>query len=117
MKIALLSALTVTLLSGCSVYGPITHSSGKSGFDGAVYAGQTTQINQPQTTSTLRVFSQSSTGLIPVAAALNDAETRATRHCDQQGKKYRVISETVSTPPHILGNWPRAEIVFECVDK
>jgi hypothetical protein len=116
-KTALISALTVTLLAGCSVYGPVSPASSKSGFDSAVYAGQTTQINTPQTASTYRVFSQSSTGFIPVAAALNDTETRAIRHCDQQSKKYRVLSETVSTPPHILGNWPRAEIVFECVEQ
>ena len=114
-KITLFSVLTATLLAGCSVYGPIAPASSKSGFDGAVYSGQTTTINSPQTESAYRVFSQSSTGFIPVAAALNDAETRAIRHCDQQAKKYRVLSETVSTPPHVLGNWPRAEIVFECV--
>ena len=117
MKTALLSALTVTILAGCSVYGPISPASSKSGFDGAVYSGQMTTINSPQTENVYRVFSQSATGFIPVAAALNDAETRAIRHCDQQGKKYRVLTETVSTPPHVLGNWPRAEIVFECVSE
>lgn len=108
--------MTVALLSGCSVYGPIVTGSEKSGFDGAVYAGQTTNINTPRTADTFRVFSQSSTGFIPVAAALNDVETRAIKFCNQRDKKYRVISETVSTPPHVLGNWPRAEILFECID-
>ena len=116
MKTILLSVLTATLMAGCSVYGPISPGSSKSGFDGAVYAGQTTQINTPLTANTYRVFSQSSTGFIPVAAALNDAETRAIKFCNQRDKKYRVISETVSTPPHVLGNWPRAEILFECID-
>ncbi|WP_162573595.1 SHOCT domain-containing protein [Variovorax sp. PBL-H6] len=27
------------------------------------------------------------------------------------------MQETTSTPPHILGNFPRAELVFECVAK
>jgi hypothetical protein len=26
-----------------------------------------------------------------------------------------LIQETTSTPPHILGNWPRIEIIFSCV--
>jgi hypothetical protein len=29
----------------------------------------------------------------------------------------RVVSENVSNPPYILGNFPRIEIVFACVDK
>lgn len=27
------------------------------------------------------------------------------------------VSETASTPPHILGNYPRVELVFQCVDR
>ncbi len=27
------------------------------------------------------------------------------------------LGEKASAPPHILGNWPRIEIVFACVDK
>lgn len=27
-----------------------------------------------------------------------------------------LIQETTSSPPHILGNWPRIEIVFSCVN-
>ena len=26
------------------------------------------------------------------------------------------VSETASTPPHILGNFPRIELIFQCVD-
>ena len=29
----------------------------------------------------------------------------------------RVVSEQLSNPPYILGNFPRIEIVFACVDK
>ncbi len=29
----------------------------------------------------------------------------------------RVVSENISNPPYILGNFPRIEIVFACVDK
>ena len=29
----------------------------------------------------------------------------------------RVVSEQISNPPYILGNFPRIEIVFTCVDK
>jgi hypothetical protein len=29
----------------------------------------------------------------------------------------KALSETTSRPPHILGKFPRIEIVFECVDR
>jgi hypothetical protein len=106
------------MLAGCSVSGPIIPASGsKSGFDGAVYSGQTTEINKPTTAEQFRVFNQGASSFVPVEANLNDAEERATRFCTQKNKVYRVVSETVSTPPHVLGNFPRAEIVFECVAK
>jgi hypothetical protein len=27
------------------------------------------------------------------------------------------LTETTATPPYILGNFPRIEIVFDCIDK
>jgi len=28
-----------------------------------------------------------------------------------------VLQQQTSTPPHVLGNFPRAELIFICVDK
>lgn len=28
----------------------------------------------------------------------------------------RPLRETVSKPPHIIGNFPRAELIFECIN-
>lgn len=39
----------------------------------------------------------------------------AAKHCSRRGQAVRPLQETTSESPHILGNYPRVEIVFECV--
>lgn len=118
MNRSLLLALPVLLIVGCAVSGPIVSGSNKSGFDGAVYAGQTTVVNEtPISGKTYRVFNQGSTGFVSADGNLEDAKNRAKSFCHERDLRYRLLSETISTPPHVLGNFPRAEIVFECVEK
>lgn len=109
------AALCSLVLFGCAVTGPIEPAANPSGFKDAVYPGKTTEINIPTSNSQYRVFNQGASSFVPVEENLKDAESRATRFCQQKGLTYRVISETLSVPPHILGNFPRAEIIFECV--
>jgi hypothetical protein len=113
-KIFLLSAIIA--LSGCaktSTIQPVKTS--ESGFDGAVYSGETAQISKPTPgQEQYRVFHQGATGFISVQTIRESAEKRATEFCDREGRRLKVIQETTSTPPHILGNWPRIELVFEC---
>jgi hypothetical protein len=45
------------------------------------------------------------------------AEKRATDFCSRENRQLKIIQETISTPPHILGNWPRIELTFECLPK
>jgi len=40
---------------------------------------------------------------------------RVVEFCKYKGLEPYLIEETTSKPPHILGNWPRIEIVFSCV--
>jgi len=40
----------------------------------------------------------------------------ATEFCSRKAKIYRGVSETAAVPPFILGNFPRVELQFECVD-
>lgn len=111
--------IAVTTFSGCAATGGIHPASkSKSGFDGAVYSGETTVINAPTPNmEAYRVFNQGSTGFVSLEANREDAEQRATRFCEQRQQTFRPLQETVSKPPHILGNFPRAELVFECVPK
>jgi hypothetical protein len=40
----------------------------------------------------------------------------ATQQCARNGKVIKPLQETASTPPHVLGNFPRVEWLFECAD-
>lgn len=116
MKAFIYCGFLAVLMTGCAVSGSIQKTSdGKSGFDGAVYSGQKTAINTPTSKTQYRVFNQGANSFVSVQANLEEAEARAERYCQQKQLKYRIISETISMPPHILGNFPRAEIEFECV--
>jgi len=105
------------LVAGCAVTGPVTPLEGStSGFDGAVYAGQTSVINaKAQTSEQHRVFNQGATGFVPNSANIADAENRARTYCNDKGKQLRMLSLTTSPAAVLPGNFPRAELVFECV--
>lgn len=118
IKLVTLTILTASL-AGCAVSGSIQPvAKSKSGFEGALYSGETTVINAPSPgTEAFRVFNQGSTGFVSVEANREDAEHRARRFCEQRQQTLRPLQETVSKPPHVLGNFPRSELVFECVSK
>src|ERR1700675_4665882 len=105
------------ILSACAVSTPIQPAStSKSGFEGAVYEGKTvvTGTATPGSES-YRVFIQGATGFVSIQSVRDDAEQRAKDFCGRKGKQWESLSETVSTPPYVLGNFPRVEIVFDCV--
>jgi hypothetical protein len=64
-----------------------------------------------------RVFQEGSTGFVSIQSVRSDAEQRAMAFCDGTGKTMLSLRETTATPPYILGNFPRVEIIFGCVDK
>lgn len=105
------------LLVGCAVSSTIEKAeTGKSEFDGAIYGGKTGSINaELPGVPKHRIFHQGSTGFISVETIRISALKRAEAFCDQSGESPYLIQETTSTPPHILGNWPRIEIIFLCV--
>ena len=92
--------------------------SGRSLFDGAVYKGETAIVGAPtEGVPAYRVFRQGATGFVPIQSVREDAEGSASAFCQRLGKVMRSLHETVATPPFLLGNFPRVEIVFECADK
>jgi len=116
-KVPLLMGLIV--LSACAAVPPIQPaSSSRSQFEGAVYKGETDTIGSGTPgVEKFRVFSKGGTGFVSLASVREDAEQRSTAFCERKGKVYNPLSETRSTPPYILGNFPRIEIIFECGDK
>lgn len=117
MRLILVAVLTSTaLVYGCGVSGPIAPAKNPSGFEGAVYSGRTDTLNKPTNgVESFRVFNQAATGFSTADAQMGDAYERATRFCTSNGKKMLALEESRSTGLHVLGNFPRAELVFECV--
>lgn len=105
------------LLVGCTVSSTIEKAeAGKSQFEGAIYGGKTSSINaELPGIPKHRIFHQGSTGFTSVETIRNAALKRADAFCDQNETSPHLIQETTSSPPHILGNWPRIEIIFSCI--
>jgi hypothetical protein len=116
----LVSALFVpSVLAACADASPIQSvDSSKSHFDGAVYPGEVVVLSQPTSGAVqYRIFHQGATGFVPLQAVRASAEERATDFCARKGKTLNEVREIRATPPYVLGNFPRVEIVFECVEK
>jgi hypothetical protein len=116
---ALSGAIAVAGLVGCAITSPIqSAATSKSAFEGAVYKGQTVTVNPARPgVPAYRVFIQGATGFVSMQSVRDDAEQRATAFCDRKGQVMESLSEAVATPPFVLGNFPRIEIVFDCIDK
>lgn len=117
--------IAVLNISGCAVSGPVQSvSSSKSGFDGAAYPGierlivdNPAELEKYSLSEQYRVFEQSYTSYGSIPEARDQAEPRARDYCRSKNKTMKTLKEITSTPPHILGNWPRIEIIFVCIDK
>ncbi len=116
----LLMITTIIIFSACSAMTPIQDASNStSQFGGGVYTG-TEEIGSkiPANNQTIyRVFHRGTTGFTSLSAVRNSAEARADKFCTKQNKIRTTVSERHSNPPHILGNWPRIELLFVCDEK
>ena len=119
MRVYFLATALLTFVAGCSHTGAIQPaSSGKSEFDGAVYSADTVELEKPTPgAEPHRIFHQGASGFVSLASVRGSAEKRAAAFCANLAKAPRYIRETASHPPHILGNFPRIELEFECADR
>lgn len=110
--------LAASVLVGCTNNPPVQPAAGsKSQFDGAVYTGETNQLERPTPGAELyRAFYQGGSGFVSLSSVRETVEEMAAKHCARQGRTSRPIQETMSKPPYILGNFPRVEWLFECTD-
>jgi hypothetical protein len=113
------TALALTALAACASAPSIQPAnSSRSAFEGTAYAGATATVNSATPGNTeFRVFRQGGTGFVPIQSVRTDAEQGASEYCERKGKVMNPLRETVAKPPYLLGNLPRIEIVFECVEK
>lgn len=63
------------------------------------------------------IAKQQATGFPGLGNLKAEIITAASQHCAGLGKDLNVISQQETQPPYVLGNYPRAEIQFECVAK
>lgn len=114
----LLSSL-VLLATACANTTPIQPAAtSKSKFEGAVYTGEALTLGKPTPgVESFRVFQKGATGFVALASVRADVEQLAAAHCDITGQRVHGLVETDAKPPYILGNFPRVELVFECLDK
>lgn len=121
MKLTKLSVVLTTvtvLLAGCSMTPSIQKAAdSKSEFEDAVYKGETVDIGQDNSgAERYRVFAQGATGFVPQSATRSNAEERANKFCEQKDKKAKILQERKSSGAHVLGNFPRSELIFVCVN-
>jgi len=111
--------IMAVILFGCAEASTIQPvASSKSQFENAVYDGESVTVSDSAPgNEEFRVFHQGATGFVSIQSVRYDAEQRATEFCDRKDKTMKVLRETTSKPPHILGNFPRVELIFECVEK
>ncbi|MCF6289530.1 MAG: hypothetical protein L3J03_00785 [Desulfobacterales bacterium] len=66
---------------------------------------------------TFMVSRQAATGFSGLGTLKADAFKEANEYCTSQNKNIRVVNTNESSPPYVMGNFPRAEIQFMCLDK
>lgn len=95
MKSAAFSALVTLLTVGCA-----SHT-------GVVPIGRDTYM----------LAKQAATGLPGPGNMKAELIAEGSAHCRAAGKEFQIVSTQETQPPYVLGNYPRAEITFMCLDK
>lgn len=70
----------------------------------------------PMGSDTFMLSRQAATGFSGAASLKAEALQEANQHCQAQKKELLVVSTNEAQPPFILGNYPRAEVQFKCID-
>ncbi len=65
---------------------------------------------------TYKIYRRAATGFASGTAIRETIELEANEFCIGQGKVSKVLKIGGSHPPYILGNFPKAEIQFQCIN-
>jgi hypothetical protein len=110
-----IASLSIVVLTGCAVSPVIVPGVSKSGFEDATFKGEEVEVASPTPgMEQFRVFEQGATGFVPLSGVMEDVEHNAAKFCEKRGATMRAVKWRRSVPPHIMGNFPRAELLFEC---
>ena len=120
ISVAMLISLAF-VVAACAVTSDIQKvSESESHFEDAVYEGRDYYIAEEKVEGEqYRVFHQASTGFSGTSGIRQTATLRAQKFCkEMDGDKVMFkVSEHTASPPYILGNFPRIEIIFVCVER
>jgi hypothetical protein len=61
------------------------------------------------------IAKQAATGFPGLGNLKAEAMGEANQYCQNQGREFLLTNEMETQPPYLLGNYPRAEISFQCV--
>lgn len=61
------------------------------------------------------IAKQAATGFPGLGILKAEAMGEANQYCASQGREFLLTNFTETQPPYLLGNYPRAEIDFQCV--
>jgi hypothetical protein len=62
------------------------------------------------------ISKQAATGFPGLGNIKADLMQEANQYCLSQGREFLLTNSTETQPPYLLGNYPRAEINFRCVE-
>ncbi len=111
------SALLCSLAVGCAVASPIRPAAtSKSPFWFPIWGGSVQVISEVPEGEQYRISHRGSTGFTAVSALKRTAQRRAEQWCGEE-HAMTPISERRSRGLHILGNFPRYEMIFVCEPK
>ncbi|MDW5418510.1 hypothetical protein R6242_18255 [Iodobacter sp. CM08] len=65
---------------------------------------------------TFMVSRQAATGFSGSGVLKAEAFREANQYCASENKKLQVINTTEAQPPYLLGNFPKAEVQFMCLN-
>lgn len=64
------------------------------------------------------ITAQAATGFSGLGDLKANALRQAAAHCNAQGgKDFQLVDVQETKPPYLLGNYPRVDLQFRCVDK
>jgi hypothetical protein len=70
----------------------------------------------PLGNNTLMITRQAATGFSGSGSLKAEALQEASKFCAAQGKQLKIVAITEAQPPYILGNFPKAEVIFKALD-
>lgn len=70
----------------------------------------------PMGKDTYMIAKQQATGFPGLGNMKAEVIAEGVQYCTNLGKEFQIVSTQETQPPYVLGNYPRAEIQFMCID-